>query len=177
MPVDFFPLILGAMTCLGFVVGLMLSLRSRRHLRTAIVSVIFLVFPWAGIYVWLYYRADILYSSSAAKGDPEAQYRLGFAHMYYTSGAAYDPVQGAALMQRAADARNARAQMTLACFILCGLEMVPDQNRALALLDRATPSVSDAAPLAHEVRTHGFNADHPSGIAAEICNRWTSNRH
>jgi hypothetical protein len=71
-------------------------------------------------------------------------------------------------MQRAADAGNARAQMTLACFILCGLEMVPDQNRALALLDRATPSVPDAALLAHEARAHGFNAGQPSGIAEEI---------
>jgi len=177
MPVDFFPLILGTITCLGLVAGLLWSLYARRHLRAAILSAVFFVAPWPCVYVWTYYRAEILYSSAAARGAPEAQYRLGFAHMSYRSGAEYDPQQGATLMQRAADAGNAHAQMSLACFLLSGLEMPPDRNRALVLLDRAAPSVPDAAILAREVRIHGFDIDRLSGIGGEICTRWFSDRH
>jgi len=172
MPVDFFPPIFGVLTCLGFVVGLCWFLWSRRRLRAATLSLIFLVAPWPSLYVWMYCRAEIWYSSSAAKGNPEAEFRLGLAHMFYTSGAEFGPADGVALMQRAADAGNARAQMTLACFILSGLEIPPDQNRALALLDRASQSIPDAAVLAREVRNNGFDYDHPSDTEGRIADRW-----
>jgi TPR repeat protein len=176
VPVDFFPLILGLLASMGMVAGFLWIKKSRRRLRAAFTSLMLFIAPWAIIYTWMYDRAEIRYGPSAAKGNAEAQYRLGFAHMFYYAGASYDPLEGDALLQRAADAGNSRAQTTLACFVLFGLEEAPDENRALALLDRAAPSIPDAAILATEVRAHHVTLGLPSGVAGTIIEHWTSTR-
>jgi TPR repeat protein len=176
MPVDFIPLILAVLMCIGLLAGATWSVMSRHTFCAALASLIFLVAPWPAIYAWLYCRADILYSFKAAKGDPEAEYRLGFAHMSYYDGTNYDPEKGDALLQRAADAGNARAQMTLACFIVSGLNERPDDNRALALLNRAAPAIPDAITLAAEVRAHHVQWGNPTGIARTITYRWIDTR-
>jgi hypothetical protein len=177
MPVDFLPVSLVFLTVFSLVTTVMVGFIFRKK-RRRILLVFFLLLTaaWPAIYVWIYDRADIAYEKAAERGDAEAEYRLGFAHMVYAQGTDYDPVEGKRLLEQSAAAGNMKAKMTLGCYLLSGVGMPTDLQRALILFDQASGAVPDAGVLARDVRKHGYDVDHPQGVGAAIVNKWTSQR-
>jgi TPR repeat protein len=88
--------------------------------------------------------------------------------MNYCQGTDFDPAEGTRLLQESATAGNAKAQMTLGCFVLSGLSMPPDRQTALGLFDKAAASIPEAASVAKEVRSRGYDVYNPVGAAVPI---------
>jgi hypothetical protein len=178
MPVDFVAPILVLLTALSLYTGIVLFFIYRRvYRRVLLILSVIVIAIWPSAYVWLYDRLDIVYSRAAQRGDPEAEYRLGFGHMNYAQGTEYDPVEGRKLLEKSAAAGNAKAQMTLGCYLLSGIATQPNSQRAMALFDEAAVTVPDAKELAQDIRSHGFDVNQMRGIAVAIIIRWTTRPH
>ncbi len=174
MPLDLLPTVLLLLTAvmLALSVAWGISRPVDKRGRAVLVGSLFSVIPTLTLYVWVYHRADLAYSYATSQGDTNASYCLGFAHMKYGEGAVYDPDEGRRLLEEAAAAGHPMAAMTLGCYLLSGVGVPNDEDAALALFDRAAPSIPDAAAIASEVRMHGFDADYPKGLAESITIKW-----
>lgn len=175
MPIDLLPIALAVVAVQSWVVTFVLITVvpwGRKRRRGIVAGNCVLTLSCCGIYVFRYYRAELLYSKAVAAGDSEAQYRLGRALDAYSRGSSYTPSRARLLMIAAASQGYVGAQMKLASWYASACTD-RSMSRALPWFEKAAEQGhADGLELSRLAKHKGFIPCEPSSRAWEIIYRW-----
>lgn len=175
LPIDLLPILLAVVAVQSWVVTFVLITLvpwGRKKKRGIVAANCALTLACCGIYVFRYHRAELLYSSAAAAGDSEAQYRLGSAIARSSGWITDDPSKAETLMKAAASQGHVGAQMKLASWYASACTDA-GMSKALPWFKKAAEQGHpEGVELVRLAEGSGFSPCDPSGRAWAIIYRW-----